>query len=240
MPLVVMLPPFKAVVPPALVVKLLAVSAALIVVVLVLFKVTAPKAFVPPTIPVKVILPEPAFTVKLRAVVSKLSRVEAKTTALFVVAKVVFAFKVTALLYVCVPVVETEAPFKFVVVSLSVKLRIGVPPITPLNVIVPAPLKFKLPKPLLLPLIAPKVTVPAEFVTFRVLPEFNVPVPLKVRLFALLIAGVALAANVKSLARVVVKDALKVPPFKFNVPVPRAFVATPIRKVPLVKVVLPV
>jgi len=63
---VVTAPPLIAVVPPALVVTEAAVTAALKVVVPVEFRVKAPRApFVaPPTMPVKVMLPEPDETVR--------------------------------------------------------------------------------------------------------------------------------------------------------------------------------
>ena len=90
-----MAPPLMAVVPRLLVMTLAAFTVPLKVVIPVLFKLMAPKALAP-TLPVKVMLPEPALIVRSRAVLSKLFKVEAKSTALLVVAKVVFAFKVAA------------------------------------------------------------------------------------------------------------------------------------------------
>ena len=93
------------------------------------------------------------------------------------------------------------------------------------------------PAPLKLPL---SVIVLAVFVTLRVLLLFKVPVPLSVILLAPPIVGVLLAATTKLLAKAVVSEEFNVPPFKFRVPVPSAFVATPICRVPLVRVVAPV
>ena len=90
-----MLPPLMAVVPDASVTKLAAAKVLLIVLVPVLFKITAPSAVAPaPTVPVKVTPPVPLLTVNARAVVVLLS-VEPKVTKLFVVVKVVSAPKVT-------------------------------------------------------------------------------------------------------------------------------------------------
>ena len=92
---VVMLPPLMAVVPDASVTKLAAAKVLLIVLVPVLFKMTAPNAVPEPTAPVKVTPPLPLLTVNARAVVVLLS-VVANETRLFVVVKVVSAPKVTA------------------------------------------------------------------------------------------------------------------------------------------------
>ena len=65
----------------------------------VLLIVNTPKGFVAPAGPVgpvKVTAPLPVFTVRFRAVALKESRLAPKLTALFVVAKVVFALRVTA------------------------------------------------------------------------------------------------------------------------------------------------
>ena len=90
-----MLPPLMAVVPDASVTKLAAAKVLLIVLVPVLFKMTAPSAVPEPTAPVKVTPPLPLLTVNARAVVVLLS-VLANETRLFVVVKVVSAPKVTA------------------------------------------------------------------------------------------------------------------------------------------------
>ena len=74
-----------------------AVTAALKVVVPVEVKAIAANLLVPPTIPVKVSLPEPEVMVKAYGVVEALSRVLAKDTVpLLVVAKVMLAAKVAA------------------------------------------------------------------------------------------------------------------------------------------------
>ena len=91
-----MLPPLMAVVPLAFVTKLAAAKVLLIVLVPVLFKMTAPSAVPEPTAPVKVTPPLPLLTVNARATL--LMSVEPKVTKLSVVVKVkteVFA-KVTA------------------------------------------------------------------------------------------------------------------------------------------------
>ena len=85
-----MLPPLMAVVPDASVTKLAATKVLLIVLVPVLFKMTAPNAVPEPTAPVKVTPPLPLLTVNARAVVVLLS-VLANETRLFVVVKVVLA-----------------------------------------------------------------------------------------------------------------------------------------------------
>ena len=103
-----------------------------------------------------------------------------------------------------------------------------VPP-TPFWVMPPAPLRLPL-----------KVMVLAVFVTLSTLLLFKVPVPLRVRLLVPPIEGVLLAAKTKLLPKLAVSEDLKVPPFKLSVPVPRAFVATPICRMPLVSVVIPV
>ena len=94
---VVMLPPLMAVVPDASVTKLVAAKVLLIVLVPVLFKITAPSAAAPaPTVPVKVTPPLPLLTVNADA--KLLPTVDANETKLSVVVKVkteVFA-KVTA------------------------------------------------------------------------------------------------------------------------------------------------
>ena len=88
------MPPLIAVVPPALVARLLAVTAALRVVVPVLFRVNTSKLLVPPTAPVSVIAPAPEFTVRSRAVALKEFKVESKVTP--TAFKVASAFSVTA------------------------------------------------------------------------------------------------------------------------------------------------
>ena len=85
-----------AVVPPASVTRLAAVTTLERVVAPVLLSATAPSTFVPPTIPVAVMAPLPTFTVRFCGVALKESSVEPKLTALFVVAKIVFALSVTA------------------------------------------------------------------------------------------------------------------------------------------------
>lgn len=87
------MPPLMAVVPPASVVKLAAVSVLLRVVVLVLFNVTFPSATPSPTLPVKVIIPVPAFIVRCWA--DALLRVELKITPTPV--RVVVLAKITGL-----------------------------------------------------------------------------------------------------------------------------------------------
>ena len=69
MPVVVMLPPLMAVVPPVSVVRLAADKVPPIVVVALLFKMTVPKAVLVPTLPVKVIMPVPESKVRSWAVV---------------------------------------------------------------------------------------------------------------------------------------------------------------------------
>ena len=91
-----MLLPLMAVVPDASVTKLAAEKVLLIVLVPVLFKITAPSAVAPaPTVPVKVTPPLPLLTVNARAVVVLLS-VDANDTKLSVALKVVSAPNVTA------------------------------------------------------------------------------------------------------------------------------------------------
>ena len=94
--MVVTAPPSITVVPLALVVRLAPVKVPVIVVVPVLLSVSAAKAFVAPTLPVKVKAPEPRLAVKARAVALLLFKVEANVSALSVVVKVVSAPKVTA------------------------------------------------------------------------------------------------------------------------------------------------
>ena len=76
----------RATVPPALVVTEAAVTAALKVVVPVVLTVKAPSAplVAPPTIPVKVTLPEPEVTVSGLAAKAALLTVEEKATVLLV------------------------------------------------------------------------------------------------------------------------------------------------------------
>ena len=81
-----------AVLPPALVVTLAALTAALNVVTPVLLSVSAPSAVLPPTMPVKVIAPLPVLTVSACALFTVLTKV----TALSVVLSVVPAPRVTA------------------------------------------------------------------------------------------------------------------------------------------------
>ena len=93
-PEVVVMPPLMAVVPDASVTKLAAAKVLLIVLVPVLFKMTAPNGVPEPTAPVKVTPPLPLVTVNARA--ELLPTVDANDTRLFVVVKVVLAPKVTA------------------------------------------------------------------------------------------------------------------------------------------------
>ena len=83
------------VVPLVFVTKLAAAKVLLIVLVPVLFKMTAPNAVPEPTAPVKVTPPVPLLTVNARAIVVLLS-VDANDTKLSVVVKVVAAPKITA------------------------------------------------------------------------------------------------------------------------------------------------
>ena len=87
-------PPLMAVVPDASVTKLAAAKLLLIVLMPVLFKITAPSAVVNPTVPVKVTPPVPLLTVNARA--ELLPTVDANETKLSVVVKVASAPKVTA------------------------------------------------------------------------------------------------------------------------------------------------
>ena len=93
-----MVAPLMAVVPvEAFCTKEAAVTAAEKVVVPVEVKAIAANLLVPPTIPVKVMLPEPEVMVKAYGVVEALSRVLAKDTVpLLVVDKVMLAAKVAA------------------------------------------------------------------------------------------------------------------------------------------------
>ena len=88
-------PPLIAVVPPALVARLPAVTAAVSVVVPVELSARASRAAVPPTAPVKVMAPVPALTVRSRAPPVE-STVEENSTVLSVVVSVVSAPSVTA------------------------------------------------------------------------------------------------------------------------------------------------
>ena len=99
-PDVVTLPPLMAVVPVASVVTLAALTVPPNVPVTDVFNVNAPIApFTPaPTLPDKVIPPEPALIVKARAAVTSRSIVDANVTKLFVVLMVVSAPSVTGLL----------------------------------------------------------------------------------------------------------------------------------------------
>ena len=97
-------------------------------------------------------------------------------------------------------------------------------PVLAFSVMLPAPLKLP-----------PKVVM-ALLVSLKV-PLVKVPVPLRAKLLLPLIA--VLPAIVKLLASVAPTVACKLPPFNASAPVPNAFVATPICKVPLVKVVVP-
>ena len=84
------------VLPAASVVKLAAFTVPAIVVVPLLVKVKALTAFVAPRAALKLMAPEPVFTVRLRGVVVALSTVEAKLTLLLVVVKLVLAPRITA------------------------------------------------------------------------------------------------------------------------------------------------
>ena len=72
-----MVAPLMAVLPPAFVVTLAALTAALNVVTPVLFSVSAPSAVLPPTMPVKVIAPLPVLTVSACALFTVLTKVTA-------------------------------------------------------------------------------------------------------------------------------------------------------------------
>ena len=85
-----------AVAPLPLLVKLLAKTVPVKVVVPVFVIDSAASALVAPTLPVKVKAPVPKLAVKARAVLVLLFKVEAKVRALLVVVKVVSAPKVTA------------------------------------------------------------------------------------------------------------------------------------------------
>jgi len=91
-------PPLIAVVPPVLVVRDAAVTAALKVVVPVVLTVKAPRAVelpTAPTTPVKVTLPDPAETVKAFALLALLLTVDVYPTALLLVDAVTAVVKTT-------------------------------------------------------------------------------------------------------------------------------------------------
>lgn len=111
--------------------------------------------------------------------------------------------------------------------------------------------------PVKLPLLPLRVTLPAlwlilplpesalamlrlpESASVRVLPLPIVPVdPVKLRLWLPLM--LVLPPTLKLFAMVAVSEDCKLPPFRFKLPLPRAFVALPTIKLPLLNVVLPV
>jgi len=86
------------------------------------------------------------------------------------------------------------------------------------------------------PLNTPLNAVAAELVMVND-PEFNVPVPLKVKLLEPLI--VVVATIVKLFAITALTEAFTLPELKDSAPVPKALVATPICSVPCVNDVVP-
>ena len=165
-PEVVMVPPLMAVVPvAAFCTTEAAVTAAEKVVVPVELTESAANLLVPPTMPVKVSLPEPEVMVKAYGVVETLLRVPLKVTTplpeLAVVFRVVSAPKVTLLPKVCTPEVVMVVPLMAVVplaafctteaavtaaenVVVPVEVReiaanLLVPPTTPVKVSLPEP-----------------------------------------------------------------------------------------------------
>ena len=120
MPVVVMLPPLMAVVPPVSVVRLAADKVPPIVVVALLFKMTVPKAVLVPTLPVKVIMPVPESKVRSWAVVLVMVELKVIPTAV----KCVVLVKTTGFAKLIAPVVWMVPPDKVMAV-LPVVVRLA-------------------------------------------------------------------------------------------------------------------
>ena len=135
-----MAPPLIAVVPPALVVSEAALTELEKVVVPVEFTVKAPRAWLAPTAPEKVTLPEPAVTVRARVFDGLLLTVDVNATEVLLVVAVTVDVKTTGPVYVCAPDVLTLPPILMAEdeVRLSVVNALVAPTVEP-KVIEPEP-----------------------------------------------------------------------------------------------------